>query len=256
MVAARIRSEWQYRSSFVLTTVLQLVASLTGIVTIAAIFTNVAQVGGWSFREVALLYGMGGTAFSLADAFITQVEMASPLIRSGGFDRLLLRPAPPMLQLCASEFAYRRLNKIAQAVVVLVLSAAAVEVRWDAIHLLVLVASIATGATIYGALWVIYCSVSFWAVNNNEFVYAAVTVGEIAGRYPFEVFRSGLRRVLTMIIPIGFVSYYPACWLLGRDPVGQSTSLFLAAPAVALALVLIASTTWRAGVRRYQGTGS
>jgi len=240
-----------------MTTVTQLAATSFSFLTVAALFTNVDALGGWSFAEVGLLYGMASTAFSLADTFISQVEMAGTYVRSGGFDRFLVRPVAPMLQLCATEFAYRRLNKIVQAIVVLGVSMTAVSVRWDVAHLLVLVESIVAGAVIYGALWVVYCSISFWAVNTNEFVYAAVTAGDVAGRYPFDVFRPALRRGLTAVVPIGFTAYYPACWLLGRPAAGGfSHALLLTGPAVALPFVFLAQAVWQRGLRQYQGTGS
>jgi ABC-2 type transport system permease protein len=254
MVAARIRSEWQYRTAFLFTTVTQLLATSFGFVMVAALFTNVRELDGWSFADVALLYGMGSTAFSLADTCISQVEMATFHIRAGTFDRFLLRPASPIVQLCASEFAYRRLNKIVQALVVLATGIALVDVDWSPSHVVVLVASIVTGATIYGGLWVIYCSLSFWTVQTTELVYAAVTAGDVAGKYPFDVLRPPLRRLLTGVIPIAFVSYEPARWLLGRTE--SSATTLLAPPAVAIAVTALGALTWRTGIRRYQGTGS
>ena len=257
MVAARIRSEWQYRTAFVITTVLQLFATGFGFLMIAVLFSNVPRVGGWALAEVGLLYGLSSTSFNLADTFISQVEMATVHIREGTFDRFLLRPAPPMMQLCASEFAYRRLNKIVQAIVVLVGSALAVDVSWSAPRILALVGAIASGAAIFGGLWVIYCSLSFWTVNTSEFVYAAVTGGEVASRYPQDVFQPALRRGLVAIVPIAFCAYLPTCWLLGRTPAdGYAPAIAFASPAIATAVALLARFVWGRGLRRYQGTGS
>lgn len=256
MVGARIRSEWQYRGAFVITTIVQLLSTSFGFATVAAVFFNVRRVAGWSFADVALMYGIGATAFSVADTFITQVETVASHVRAGTFDRFLLRPAPTMLQICAFEFAYRRLNKIVNGIVVLTIASVAVDVDWTPIRVAVMVASVVNGAVIYGSLWVIYCSVAFWTVSSSEFVYTAVTAGDIAGRYPLDVFRPTLRRGLTFVVPVAFVAYYPTCWLLGRSPAYGGDLIALGAPLVAAGLAGVASVVWSAGLHRYQGTGS
>ncbi len=252
LVRARVRSEWQYRTAFVVTTLLQLAMTGVGFAGVAVIFYNVPRLAGWSFAETALLYGMASTSFNLADTFISQVETAETHIRAGTLDAFLVRPLSPLVQLCGHEFAYRRLNKIAQAVVVLCLAAVAVDVSWTPGRLGVLASSIATGAVIYGALWVMYCSVAFWTVSSADFVYAAVTAGQVAGEYPLDVYKPWLQRALVGGVPIAFAAYAPAAWLLGRPSVAP----LIGAPLVAVALTAAAATIWRAGLRQYRGTGS
>ena len=87
---------------------------------IAAIFTQVSSLGGWSGMEVALLFGLSGVAFGLADLLISAVENASRHIKAGTFDLFLLRPLPPLVHLSASEFALRRVGRVIQPLVVLI----------------------------------------------------------------------------------------------------------------------------------------
>jgi ABC-2 type transport system permease protein len=253
LIGARIRSEWQYRAAFVMTTVMQLASAFLTFAGIAVLFHNVPRLAGWSLAEVGLLYGMAETSFNVADTFASQVERAEFHIRAGSFDSFLIRPLGPLLQLCAGEFAYRRLNKIVHAVVILAIAATRLAIPWDLVHGAVLLATIVTGAVIFGALWVIYCSVAFWTVSSSEFVYAAVTGGEVASQYPLDVFGGWLRRWFTAVMPIAFVAYYPARWLLGR---GAPTAMLLAGPLVAITLSIAARLVWRAGIRHYRGTGS
>ena len=70
--------------------------------------------------EVALLFGLSGVAFGLADLLVSQVETASSHIKAGTFDLFLLRPMPTLLHLSASEFALRRIGRVLQPAVVLV----------------------------------------------------------------------------------------------------------------------------------------
>ena len=90
---------------------------------IATIFTNVDVLGGWTAPEVALLFGLSGVSFGLGDLLISPVENASIRIKAGTFDQFLIRPVGVLWQLCAVEFAARRLGRTIQPLIVLVIVA-------------------------------------------------------------------------------------------------------------------------------------
>jgi ABC-2 type transport system permease protein len=77
------------------------------------------------------------------------------------------------------------------------------------------------------------------------------TMNEFA-KYPLSIYHSSIRILLTWIIPYGFVSFYPASYLLGRD-VGPLVWL---SPFVALVFIFIAYRVWLFGLRHYSSTGS
>jgi ABC-2 type transport system permease protein len=66
-----------------------------------------------------------------------------------------------------------------------------------------------------------------------------------------------MRRFVTFVLPIGFVSYYPTLYLLNRvDPLGLPDWMRLMSPAAAVVLACFAWGGWCSGVRHYQSTGS
>src|SRR5206468_1999840 len=93
--------------------------SFVDFLAVLVIFGQVPALAGWSVEQVAFLYGVSGTAFGLADVFISEVEVLPRRIRLGTFDRLLTRPLGALVQLFAEEFALRRVGKLLQALVVL-----------------------------------------------------------------------------------------------------------------------------------------
>jgi ABC-2 type transport system permease protein len=92
LVAAKVRSDWQYRVSFLTFLAAQSVVSLLDLAVILMIFDIVPSVGGWSVGEVAVLYGLTSFSFGLGDLFISQVETVAVHVREGTFDRFLMRP--------------------------------------------------------------------------------------------------------------------------------------------------------------------
>ncbi len=256
LVGARIRADWQYRTSFVLFTVSQFCAAFLEIALILVLFSNVDRLAGWSVAEVAFLYGTSSMAFSLGDVFVSEVEFVGHHIRQGSFDRFLLRPLGPLFLLCCQEFALRRAGKLVQAVLVLGVALARVDVAWEPARVAMVAAMIGAGFVIFSGIWVIASSVAFWAVEAREVANSFTYGGAFVTRYPLELFTGWLRRLVT-VVPLAFVNYYPALWVLGRsDPHGSPAWFRFAGPFVALAVVGGARGVWKYGIRHYRSTGS
>lgn len=257
LVGARIRSAWQYRASFVLLLASQTMAAALEFMAIAVIFTNVDTLAGWSLAEVALLYGINGLAFGLADVFASPVELVAMHIRQGSFDMFLIRPAATLLQLVGSEFEMRRIGHLLQPVIVTTIALPLVRVPWRPASALLVLTAVASGAVIYGSIWVLTSSIAFWTVETQELGNSFTYGGRTLANYPIDVFGTWLRRVVTFVVPIAFVGYLPAAWLLGKPmPFGLPPVAGWSSPAVALALVVLTRALWAVAIRRYRGTGS
>ena len=184
---------------------------------IAAIFSQVNTLGGWTGVEVALLFGLSGVAFGLADLFISQVENASRHIKAGTFDLFLLRPLPPLVHLSASEFALRRVGRVLQPLVVLIGALVLAPIEWSPETALLVPVTLVSGTVIFGSVWVATSSISFWTVDSQEVANAFTYGGQLATSYPIDLLAQWLRRLLTFIVPLAFVAYFPAARLLDKD---------------------------------------
>ena len=257
LVVARIRADWQYRMSFFLFLLGQALIASFDIAVIAAIFTKVERLGGWSGYEVALLFGLGGVSFGVADLLISQVETASRHIKEGTFDLFLLRPVPPLVHLSASEFALRRLGRIIQPFIVLVVALLKAPVHWSVETVLLIPKSIVAGIVIFGAVWVVTSSIVFWTVDSQEVASAFTYGGNVATEYPLDVLGAWMRRVATFVVPLAFVAYLPAARMLDHpNPLGMPSIVAWAAPAIAVVAALGARTVWDFAIRHYRSTGS
>ncbi len=256
LLGARIRSDLQYRLSFALFVVAQLMITAIEFGEILVLFGQIDVLGGFTLWEVAFLYGVTSTSFSLADVFVSQVETVAFHVRTGSFDRFLLRPVGALLQLVTEEFALRRVGKLAQAVTVLAIAATQVDVDWTLGTATLVPIAVVSGSAIFGALWVIGHTAAFWTTETGEVVNSVTYGGQFASQYPLSIYGEWLRRVL-LIVPIAFVSYLPVARILGKpDTLGAPEWLQLLSPAVAVASVAAAAGVWRFGVRHYRSTGT
>lgn len=257
LVRAHVRSQLQYRLSLALELLATFMLTFLDFVAILVIFEQVPALEGWAVAEVALLYGIASIAFALTDLAVGHLDLLSEMIRDGSFDQVLTRPLPSLLQVVASDFSVRRVAKGLQGLVVLGVALAHVDVEWTVGRVLMLPVAVVAGAVIYGAVWVALATIAFLIVDAIEFVNAFTYGGNFCSQYPLDVFALWLRSLFVFVLPIAFVAYFPALYLLGRpDELGLPDALRFASPAVAALAVAGAWLLWGAAVRRYRSVGS
>ncbi len=257
LLGAKLRSDWQYRTSFVLLLLSQTVVAGLDLAMIAVIFGQVDALAGWSGAEVAALYGLAGLPFAVADLFVSQVELASRHIKAGSFDRFLLRPVWPLLQLSAGEFALRRSGRLIQPVLVLAVALPKVDVDWTMARAAMIPLTLVSSTVLFGAIWVITSSVAFWTVETQEFANAFTYGGNHLSQYPLDVLGAWLRRIATFVVPLAFAAYFPAAYVLGKpDPLGVSARVAFLSPVIALVLAGLGRVVWGTAIRHYRSTGS
>jgi ABC-2 type transport system permease protein len=257
LVAAQVRSRLEYRLSFVIDTFSSFAITFVDFVVVLVLFSHITALGGWSLWEVAFLYGLAGISFAIADLFIGHIEDTHLQIRSGQFDVVLLRPVGSLLQVIASDLSIRRLGKMAQATIVFAVALAHLHVHWTIGRAVVLVTSIGSGAVIFGSVWVLGACLTFWTIGSGEVSNSFTYGGNMFASYPLDIFGSWLRRFLAFVIPLGFVAYLPAVYILDKhDALHLPVALRVAEPPVAAAIATVAGLAWRFSVRHYRSSGS
>ncbi|MCK7623994.1 ABC transporter permease [Streptomyces sp. RS10V-4] len=253
----QVRSALAYRTSFVLMALGNFAASGLDFAAIALMFAHVRALGGYALPEVAFLYGTGSLALGLADLLVGSLERLGARIRDGTLDTLLLRPAPVWAQLAADRFALRRLGRVVQGLLVLVWSTGHLDVDWTPGRVLMVPLMTVCGAVIFGAVFTAGAAFQFWAQDAAELQNALTYGGNALLRYPPTVFARDLVRSVTFIVPLAFVNWLPALWLLGRPyPLGLPGWTAFLSPAVAALMGAGAALAWRHGLRAYRSTGS
>ena len=257
LVLARIRSEWQYRASFFALSASSFLFSATDFVAVILVFEQVPVIADWSIAEVAFLYGTGVTAAAIADAFVGAIESVPDRIRLGTFDRLLVRPAPALLQIVADDFALRRFAKVLQSGGVLAVAIVAVDVEWNVLRALTIPLMIATGSALFIAIWIVANSIAFWFTDTREAANSVTYGGSYLSQYPLAVYGRWFRRLFAVAVPISFVNYLPALYVLQRPTdLGFAPWMRFLSPVVAILALLVAWQVWSAGIRHYRSTGS
>ncbi len=256
-VLISIRGQMQYRASFLLLSTALFFSIGLEFACTWILFDRFGSLQGWTLPEVALLYGLVNIAFALAEGVARGFDEFSPLVRSGQFDRLLLRPRSTALQVAGHEVQLIRVGRLAQGLVVLLWAASALGVAWTPGRILFCLATIAGGACLFAGLFVLQATFCFWSTESLE-VFNTVTYGGVeTGQYPLAIYRAEFRRFFTYVVPLAAVTYYPALAILDKvDPLGSPRILQYLAPLLGFVFLAAALQVWRFGERRYRSTGS
>jgi len=252
-----VRVSMSYRASFTVLTVGQFFITGLDFVAILVLFANVDTLGGFSLPEIAFLYGGSSLGIGVADLFLGNIERLGTRIRRGTLDAMMVRPVPLFVQMCADEFALRRLGRVAQSVLVFGWALTAVPVDWTAARVLMVPYLLAFGTLIYVGVFTLGAAFQFWTTEASETANAFTYGGNTLTQMPLTIYPAEAVKVLTFVVPIAFVNWYPSLFILGRpDPFGLPTALEFAGPLAALGVCAAAAAAWRTGVRRYRSTGS
>jgi ABC-2 type transport system permease protein len=257
-VSASLRAQAQYPLATLLLTAGHLAATAIEILGIFALFHRFGSIKGWSFGEVALFYGLTNITFSLADLLTRGFEVfGTDFVRTGAFDRVLLRPRTAALQLIGHEVRLSRLGRTLQGVAVLILATRLAPIHWDAATVAIAVWAVAGGVALFAGILVLQATLSFWTVDSLEIVNVLTYGGVQAAQYPLNIYAAWFRRVLTFGVPLACVSYYPVLAILRRpDPLGAPDWLLPLTPVAGFAFLAVSFLAWRAGMARYASTGS
>ncbi|MGW7569327.1 ABC transporter permease [Streptomyces tendae] len=252
-----IRSTMAYRTSFALTTFGNFAMTALDFVAILLMFSRVDALGGWSLPEVAFLYGLSAVSFGLADLAIGSMERLGRRVRDGTLDTLLVRPVPVLAQVAADRFGLRRLGRVVQGLLVLGYALAVVDVDWTAAKLLLLPVALLSGAGLFCAVFVAAAAFQFVAQDASEVSNAFTYGGTTMLQYPPAVFALDLVRGATFVVPLAFVNWLPASFVLERPyPLDLPGWVAFTPPLVAASCCALAGLAWRAGLRSYRSTGS
>lgn len=256
-VSVSMRSQWQYRASTLMYAAGHFL--LTGMEFIAmwSLFDRFGSIRGWTLPQVALLYGMANAAFAISEAAARGFDTFDGMVKSGDFDRLLLRPRSTAFQVGAAQFQLMRIGRFSQGLIIMLWAAAALDVHWTAARVALLIAAILAGACLFSGIFIIQATIAFWTIESLEVVNTLTYGGVEATQYPIDIYDRWLRRLLLYVIPLGTMNYFPALAILDKpDPLGFPAWVSWVSPLVGIVFLLVSLRIWRFGERKYRSTGS
>lgn len=242
----------QYKTSFFLTVIGQFLVSFSAFLGIFFMFQRFPKVEGFTYSEVLLCFAILLMEYSLAEMFARGFDRFSGMVRSGEFDRVLVRPQNEIIQVLGSKFELTRIGRMLQAVVMFIYGITRSNIVWNFSRIFTVILMLIGGAVVFTSLFLIYAALCFFTLEGLEFMNIFTDGAREFGRYPIGIYGREMLKFSTFVIPYACVQYYPLLYILGKE----TNIVYMFLPLPACLFMIPALLFWRFGIRHYKSSGS
>jgi ABC-2 type transport system permease protein len=249
---ASLLAQMEYRANFGSSLVLSILWPCWIVGLISVFFYHTPTLGGWSFSEALIVLGMYDIFIGLQETFLApNLTQVTEHIQEGTLDFVLLKPANGQMLATITACNLTRLFDVAIGfgfIGVGLYRLGHVPTLMEVVTFFMMLLS---GMVIVYSVWLLSTSLAFWFVridNFGEIFYAFYETG----RFPVSVYRPWLRMLLTYVVPIAFLTTFPAAMLLGKI-----SAYFVGVSALMAAVLFYASHRfWNYAIRFYSSASS
>lgn len=227
---------------------------ITDPISLVLMFSRFGNIGPWTVERLILIYAMAITSFGLAESLFRGFDYFPwRMVRTGGFDRLLLRPHSLITQVAASFFHIHRLSRVGVGLCAILWCLWRLGVTATATNVLLIFLALMGGLAAYAGVFIMTSGLSVFTIQGLDWIYIFTNASYQITRCPDEYLPRSLKNFFTFFLPVLVISYYPASYICGWG--GTLFAGLLALPA-GLGFMAFSLLVWRVGVRHYKSTGS
>ena len=248
------KSSTVYRSNWIAGQLAKLIGYASDYAVLGLLMLQFKSIAGWTLPDLLFLHSVYIISWTIAGSFVIGLSVEY-YVAEGNLDSVLLKPVNSLVNLSGQNFATDYLSQSLLGFFVLFVSGNMLGVEWgfDAIARLGLV--ILCSIIMQAALIILIYDVCFFTVRGHTI---ADTIGNFRAfaQWPISIYDTALRILLTFVIPVAFINYYPAGMFLDRAEYIPLRPLVAASPLVAIGLLAFSIWFWHRGINSYQSTGS
>lgn len=201
------------------------------------------DVGGYTMREIMLLWGLAASSFGLSRILFARVFSLPDLIINGKLDSYLVQPKNVLLSVMTSETNTSAIGDLLYGLVLICIFCFSVG------RFLLFLLFTVTGAMIMTAAALLMGSLSFWFGRAEMFGNHVVGIMTSFSTYPDGIFKGAARFLLYNVIPVGMMIYRPVHIMMEFDAAKMLTVF-----GYVLLLSALAVFVFYRGLRRYSSS--
>ena len=242
----------EYKADFVISFLANIPIQIIEFLFIWVVFQNISSLAGWTFYEMALIYGIMTCSKGVAECFFDGFYDVSKLyMKTGAFDNIMVQPINSLFNVIAKSFFVGGLGDLAIGTTISVIAITNLNIPFGIPQIIFTLISIILGGLIFGGLMTIATSSSFWVVESLDILWTTYSLHQL-GLYPINLYNIVIKSLVIFVFPYAFASYYPVTLLLGR----REGNIAFLTPIIVILIWAIAIKTWKMGVKNYGSTGS
>jgi ABC-2 type transport system permease protein len=127
---------------------------------------------------------------------------------------MLVRPLNVFFQFCFDYFNFIGFTDLIPGVTIFIYGCIASAFQFTFTNTVKLIIVIIGATLLRGGIFTITGSLAFWTKRSRSLIDINLTLFDYTMRYPINIYPNLLQGIFTFIIPLGFISFYPATELL------------------------------------------
>ena len=198
------------------------------------------NVGGYSFNQVMLLWGIAASTYGFSHFFFKKAFSLSDEITNGKLDSYLVQPKNVLLSAITTDIETSAIGDLLYGYIMLFVYGFNIQ-RFILFTLFTIF-----GGLILTSIAVILASLSFW-FNKSDII--SETVNSLMlhfATYPDGIFKGAVKILMFTLIPVGIVNYIPV-----KVITEFNIYLFLIVIVVTFILVIMAFIVFFKGLKKY-----
>lgn len=247
-----IKSQLEYKSSFIMNSISQLFVFFTYYFIIIALFNKFDNIKGFNVYEVLLCFSIIHFGFAFNETFFRGIDKFEDLIIDGSLDRFLVRPQGILFQVLCTKIDFVKIFRIIQSLIVLVIALIKLDIVWNISKVIVLILMMIASVLIFFGLFVLTASYCFVTIQGLEVRNLFTDGGKNLAQYPISIYRKGVVFFFTFIIPYGFINYYPLLYFIDRT----DNILYMLSPLLVMVFLIPCLLSFKIGMKHYNSAGS
>ena len=229
---------------------------IMGFAIIKFVVESFGQISGWNYGQLAFLYGLSVISHALSMIFFVQGWFMGYYVIEGDFDRYLTRPLGVLYQFFFTNINIFGVTDLIPGILVFIYGCVKCGIRVTPLFILQVLITLAGATLIRGGIYILLGSTSFHTRSAVDFGQYTQEIMDKTTMYPLSMYPESMQFILTYLIPVGWISFYPASVLLGIDSAYNAMLIPLITLAVGILVMLIAGAYFNMGLRKYESAGN
>ena len=184
----RVKILMEYRMNFLIGATSTIMMQGAGLLAVWVIMSQIPDLNGWTLPQVLLIYGMITLSKSINHMFADNLwTLGRDYVRSGQFDRFMVRPIDPLFHLLADRFCHDGIGNFLVGGALVAVAAARLGIVWTPGIILYFVVMVLSGGVIFIALNLMTCVSAFWIMDSVPVTRVVFEMHEFA-KYPLSIY--------------------------------------------------------------------
>lgn len=256
LIYFNVKARSLYRMNFVISLLQSFVVSGSQLMMVWIVLDRFKDINGWNIYEIGFMMAISRISMAASIVFFVQIWTMDSIINQGELDRILVRPKSSFFLFVFQGFNIQGIGDFIAGILILVVTAQKVSVVWSAWNIAYLLFVILCCCAVFCGILLVLALTSFWFLSFRSLRDFIIVVFGAINPYPISIYGKAVQYILTFIVPIGFVYYYPSLHFFNRGDLVFSNWIIYASPLILILLSGICLLLWKLGLRAYKSSGT